>query len=114
VGYAADVLVWLPVSCPGGGPTRRKIFVPGLRCTPCRVSHALLPAFTLAWQLDVAETADAVVGQVTGGACGCARRCLGWGSVYDRARVCAAVPGAHASPLAPYTSSEPFRPSCRR
>ena len=34
----------------------RKIFVPRLRCTRCGVSHALLPAFTLAWRLDVAET----------------------------------------------------------
>ena len=30
----------------------RKIFVPRLRCVPCRVSHALLPAFVLAWRLD--------------------------------------------------------------
>jgi hypothetical protein len=47
-----------------------KIFVPRVRCTPCRVSHALLPAFTLAWRLDVAETVGAVIGQVTGGVCG--------------------------------------------
>ena len=48
----------------------RKMFVPRVRCTPCRVSHALLPAFTLAWRLDVAETAGAVIGQVAGGVCG--------------------------------------------
>jgi len=40
----------------------RKIFVPRLRCAPCRVSHALLPAFVLAWRLDVAEAVGAVIG----------------------------------------------------
>jgi hypothetical protein len=34
------------------------------------VSHALLPAFVLAWRLDVAEAVGAVIGQVAGGACG--------------------------------------------
>ena len=48
----------------------RKIFVPRLRCALCRVSHALLPAFVLAWRLDVAESVGAVIGQVAGGACG--------------------------------------------
>ena len=48
----------------------RKIFVPRLRCAPCGVSHALLPAFALAWRLDVAETVGAVIGQVAGGGCG--------------------------------------------
>src|SRR2546430_2189147 len=47
-----------------------KIFVPRLRCAPCGVSHALLPAFVLAWRLDVAETVGSVIGQVAGGACG--------------------------------------------
>ena len=37
---------------------------------PCRVSHALLPAFVLAWRLDVAETVGAVITEVAGGACG--------------------------------------------
>jgi hypothetical protein len=32
------------------------------------VSHALLPAFTLAWRLDVAETIGSVVGEVVAGA----------------------------------------------
>jgi len=45
----------------------RKLFVPRLRCAPCRVSHALLPAFVLAWRLDVAETVGAVIGEVAGG-----------------------------------------------
>jgi Domain of unknown function (DUF6431) len=48
----------------------RKIFVPRLRCGPCRVSHALLPAFVLALRLDVAETVGAVIAQVAGGGCG--------------------------------------------
>src|SRR6266480_2253091 len=47
-----------------------RIFVPRLRCAPCGVSHALLPAFVLAWRLDVAETVGAVIGRVAGGACG--------------------------------------------
>jgi hypothetical protein len=48
----------------------RKVFVPRLRCGRCRVSHALLPAFVLAWRLDVAEAVGSVIGQVTAGACG--------------------------------------------
>jgi uncharacterized protein DUF6431 len=48
----------------------QKIFVPRLRCAPCRVSHALLPAFVLAWRLDVAETVGTVIAEVTGGRCG--------------------------------------------
>ena len=48
----------------------RKIFVPRLRCAPCGVSHALLPALTLAWRLDVAETIGSVLVEVAGGGCG--------------------------------------------
>jgi len=48
----------------------RKIFVPRLRCARCGVSHALLPAFTLAWRLDVAETVGRVLAEVAGGGCG--------------------------------------------
>ena len=48
----------------------RKMFVPRLRCGPCRVSHALLPAFVLAWRLDVAETVGTVLAEVAGGGCG--------------------------------------------
>ncbi len=48
----------------------RKIFVPRLRCGCCRVSHALLPAFVLAWRLDVAETVGTVIAEVAGGRCG--------------------------------------------
>jgi transposase-like protein len=48
----------------------RKIFVPRLRCVGCGVSHALLPAFVLAWRLDVVETVGAVIAEVAGGGCG--------------------------------------------
>ncbi len=48
----------------------RKIFVPRLRCGRCGVSHALLPAFVLAWRLDVVETVGAVIAEVAGGGCG--------------------------------------------
>jgi hypothetical protein len=44
--------------------------VPRLRCALCRVSHALLPAFVLAWRLDVAETVGTVIAEVAGGGCG--------------------------------------------
>src|SRR5258705_12200886 len=47
-----------------------KIFIPRVRCRGCGVTHALLPAFVLAWRLDAAESAGAVIGQVAGGACG--------------------------------------------
>jgi hypothetical protein len=46
------------------------MFVPRLRCGPCRVTHALLPAFVLAWRLDVAEVVGSVIAQVAGGGCG--------------------------------------------
>ncbi len=54
----------------------RKVFVPRLRCGSCRVSHALLPAFVLAWRLDVAETVGMVIAEV---------------AAHDRARVGAPV-----------------------
>ena len=44
--------------------------MPRLRCARCGVSHALLPAFTLAWRLDVAETIGSVLAEVAGGGCG--------------------------------------------
>jgi hypothetical protein len=52
-----------------GGRCQR-IFVPRVRCGPCAVTHALLPAFVLAWRLDAVETIGAVIGQVACGACG--------------------------------------------
>ena len=64
----------------------RKIFVPRLRCGRCRVSHALLPAFVLAWRLDVAETVGAVIAEVAGGGCG-VRPAAAWAAVpYTTAR----------------------------
>ena len=47
-----------------------KIFVPRVRCGPCEVSHALLPAFVLVQRLDTAEVIGQVVGEVAGGGCG--------------------------------------------
>jgi len=47
-----------------------RIFVPRVRCGRCRVSHALLPGFVLAWRLDVAEVIGGVVAEVAGGRCG--------------------------------------------
>ena len=44
--------------------------MPRLRCGACRVTHALLPAFVLAWRLDVAEAVGEVIEQVAGGVCG--------------------------------------------
>jgi hypothetical protein len=64
----------------------RKIFVPRVRCGPCRVSHALLPAFVLAWRLDVAETVGAVIGQVAGGGCGVRPAAARLGVPYTTAR----------------------------
>ena len=48
----------------------RKVFVPRLRCGRCRVTHALLPAFVLAWRLDVAETTGTVIAELARGHCG--------------------------------------------
>src|SRR5215470_19839505 len=64
----------------------RKIFVPRLRCSPCRVSHALLPAFVLAWRLDVAETVGTVIVQVAGGGCGVRPAAARAGVPYTTAR----------------------------
>ncbi len=54
-----------------------RIFVPRLRCGPCQVTHARLPAFALAWRLDGAETIGAVIAQVAGTARGWVRRFQG-------------------------------------
>jgi transposase-like protein len=64
----------------------RKIFVPRLRCAPCGVSHALLPAFTLAWRLDVAETIGSVLAEVAGGVCGVRPAAKRAGVPYETAR----------------------------
>ncbi len=60
----------------------------------CGVRHALLPAFTLAWRLDIAETIGSVAGEVAaGGDARSARRRSGRGAVYDRPRLGPPVPG---------------------
>ena len=64
----------------------RKIFVPRLRCSRCGVSHALLPAFVLAWRLDVAEAVGAVIAQVAGGECGVRPAAARLGVPYTTAR----------------------------
>ena len=64
----------------------RKIFVPRLRCGPCRVTHALLPAFVLAWRLDVVEVVGGVIGKVAGGVCGVRPAAAGLGIPYTTAR----------------------------
>jgi hypothetical protein len=63
-----------------------KIFVPRLRCGCCRVSHALLPAFVLAWRLDVAETVGMVITEVAGGGCGVRPAAVRAGVPYTTAR----------------------------
>jgi len=68
-----------------GGRCRR-IWVPRLRCGRCRVSHALLPAFALAWRLDVVESVGAVIGQVMGGGCGVRPAAAAAGVPYTTAR----------------------------
>jgi hypothetical protein len=47
-----------------------RVFVPRVRCGPCRASHALLPAFVLAWRLDTAGVIGGVLAEVAGGRCG--------------------------------------------
>ena len=95
----------------------RKIFVPRLRCGPCRVTHALLPAFVLAWRLDVAETVGAVIAEVAGGDAGCARRRRGRGCrIRPRAAGCGGsgrAPGAGGgfAALAVELGGEAIRPA---
>ena len=74
---------WRHVRAAGRCP---KIFVPRVRCGPCRVSHALLPAFVLAWRLDLAEAVGAVIGQVAGGVCGVRPAAARLGVPYTTAR----------------------------
>jgi hypothetical protein len=46
------------------------MFVPRVRCAACGASHALLPAFVLAWRLDTAEVIGSVIAEVADGRCG--------------------------------------------
>jgi hypothetical protein len=48
----------------------RKVFIRRARCRRCGVTHALLPAFVLAWRLDAAEDGGLVIARVAGGECG--------------------------------------------
>jgi hypothetical protein len=50
------------------------------------VTHALLPAFALAWRLDAVESAGAVIGQVAGGGCGVRPAAAAAGVPYTTAR----------------------------
>jgi Domain of unknown function (DUF6431) len=45
----------------------RKVWIRRVRCGRCGVSHALLPAFVLAWRLDAAEVIGTVLADVAGG-----------------------------------------------
>ena len=60
--------------------------MPRLRCGRCRVTHALLPAFVLAWRLDVAEAAGEVIGKVASGGCGVRPAAARLGIPYTTAR----------------------------
>jgi hypothetical protein len=77
----------------------RKIFIPRLRCRPCGVTHALLPAFVLAWRLDVAETIGTVITAVAGGAGGVRPAAAAAGVPYTTARGWARRFGARAPEL---------------
>jgi uncharacterized protein DUF6431 len=95
----------------------RKIFVPRLRCGPCRVSHVLLPAFVLAWRLDVAETVGAVIAEVAAGVCGVRPAAARAGVPYTTARDWvrrftgrARELGAGFAALAVELGGEPVRP----
>jgi Domain of unknown function (DUF6431) len=64
----------------------RKIFIPRVRCRGCGVTHALVPAFVLAWRLDAADPVGAVIGQVAGGAGGVRPAAARAGVPYTTAR----------------------------
>ena len=98
----------------------RKMFVPRERCGCCRVSHALLPAFVLAWRLDTAETVGAVIDQVAGGSCGARPAAERAGVPYTTARgwvrrfrARAAETGVAFAALAVELGGEAVRPRAR-
>jgi len=64
----------------------RRIFVPRARCGRCRVTHALLPAFVLAWRLDAVESVGAVLAGVAAGVCGVRPAAARLGVPYTTAR----------------------------
>ena len=95
-----------------------RIFVPRARCARCRVSHALLPAFVLAWRLDAVETVGAALTAVTAGACGVRPAAARLGVPYTTARGWVRRFGARApelgvafAALAVELGGEPARPS---
>jgi Domain of unknown function (DUF6431) len=95
----------------------QKIFVPRERCGYCRVTHALLPAFVLAWRLDVAETIGMVIARVAGGAGGVRPAARDAGVPHTTARDWARRFGTRApvlavafSALAVELGGEPVRP----
>jgi hypothetical protein len=94
-----------------------RIFIPRVRCGPCRVTHALLPAFTLAWRLDPAEVIGMVVAEVASGRCGVRPAASRAGVPYTTARgwvrrFAARAPqiGAGFAALAVDLGGEPFPP----
>src|SRR5260370_5848344 len=95
----------------------RRIFVPRERCGRCRVSHAVLPAFVLAWRLDTAETGGAVIAEVAGGRCGSRPAAERAGVPHTTARgwlrrfqLRAAETGVAFAALAVELGGEPVRP----
>ena len=95
----------------------RKIFVPRLRCGRCRVTHALLPAFVLAWRLDAAEAVGTVLAVVAGGAGGVRPAAARLEVPYTTARgwcrrfaACAPRLGVAFAALAVELGGEPARP----
>ena len=96
----------------------RRIFVPRLRCGPCQATHALLPAFVLAWRLDAAETIGAAIAQVASGRCGVRPAAERAGVPYTTARgwvrrfrVRAVVLGTAFAALAAELGGEPAVPA---
>jgi hypothetical protein len=82
------------------------------------VSHALLPAFALAWRLDAAEVIGAVITEVAGGGCGVRPAAARAGVPYTTARgwvrrFGARVPelGVGFAALAVDLGGEPVRPA---
>jgi len=77
-----------------------KIFIHRGRCGGCGVTHALLPAFTLARRLDAADVVGAVIGRVAGGGCGVRSAAAAAGVPYPTARGWVRRFGARAGELA--------------
>ena len=92
--------------------------MPRLRCGRCRVTHALLPAFVLAWRVDAAEAIGTVIAGVAGGAGGVRPAAARLGIPYTTARGWCRRFGARAprlgvafAALAAELGGEPVRPA---